>query len=315
MYLQVEFPIGLDGSDFVVCTTYTDVAFPPFPPGNISEIYEITLLNVFTGEIVSKLPVLLDSADDPFEASPKAMILLEPNKYLVICGWIYTGTTDIAGRSLMAAVVVNILSGAMEWIIHPYIAPVANQSTGTWGGGAYSVAFGPIVSGSVIIYWTENYNGYDNYINTATISSTGFTSGLFYRSPDIDIAGVAYDLINDIVVAYMADGSFRKISLAGTVIETIPGSNPDFNINVGVENYQALFTNPKPGYVVSSEWTIYGNIYEINLDTCHAELVLDWSTLTDYDVGKYYDQYQRIATEGSEYDGQIYRISILEPMT
>src|SRR5207249_3776853 len=112
-YIVVENMVGLDGSDFVACTTY-----------DASNFLILTLLNAFTGEIVATIPAILN-VSDPYEPVPREVVMIEngaSTKYLVFCSYWSVGT--VAG-SRQGIALADVTNGTLEWVVHPYQNPLA----------------------------------------------------------------------------------------------------------------------------------------------------------------------------------------------
>jgi hypothetical protein len=293
-FWEVGFPVALYGSDYIACSVGVKTIINDIRPA---------LLNTRTGELVTELPQV-----SGWQISPKRAAILSSTtstKYLVI-GENRDDSDVPVGGSDFSAFVVDVTAETMEYVIHPFSAPV----TGANGTDPISVEFGEIFGGSATVWWTEPHPSLEGAVYVALISGTDFTAGYFYEETESGKApkGVAYDALNNILVVYRADGSFLKLhGTTGALISTTAGAVTDYNINIwfddpagGVHENKAFMHSHSGGTVLATRGDLNGDIYEINLQTLTATLRVDRSDFSNSDTHSvYFDMFSGVMTEGN----------------
>jgi hypothetical protein len=302
----ITFPVALEGSDFIACA----VTGPDLWPGVDTHP---ALLNILTGELVDSLAIVQGGGFGGvaiWRLAPSRATLLSSGvatKYLVTTQH-RMGTTAVSNSDI-ALFIADVTNGTLDWIIHPILFPAAGEFTGN-----NSVEFGPVVDGVATVWYTTLESGITS-INVALVSDTAFTSGAFYIEVDAakDIMGIAYDHGRSVLVASRNDGSWLKLNaVTGAVLATVSGSGDGYYLNLGTvaesgDDYAALYSPYRNGYAVgvrvadTSGYTIgIEDIYEINLSTLEATLMVDQSDFSNDSEAKYFDPFRGVQTEGSD---------------
>lgn len=298
----IEFTVALYGTDYIACA----ISNPTIRP---------VLLNTQTGELIDGLDEI-----GVWQLAPKRAVLLNSwgaTKFLVVTEAEIFDPSPTGSN--LGVFVADVTNKTMEWIVHPDSDPAAGYYSGTLGTSARSIEFGPIVDGVLSIWYTDGHATEVGAVNVALVSDSGFTSGSFYIETTSGKAprGVAYDPIRSVLVVYRADGSFLKLNaVTGAVIATTAGAVTNFNINYwsddvssGVDFF-AFYYRSRPGFAVMTRGTNYGDIYEIDLNTLTASLLVDRSDFSNDDTSIYFDQYSGVMTEGSSTVGIINKVTL-----
>jgi hypothetical protein len=304
-YGSLDLPVSLYGTDFIVCAS-EDSLGDQVP----------TLINTQTGQILDTLaPAIPIGGGGAWELSPKRAVLLESGsatKFLVTTEARDPYEVVFTSASILGAFVADVTAGTLEWVIHPETDPALGKNQ------PYSVEFGQVVDGVVPVWYTSAHATEIGAVNVAIVSRNNFTSGPFYVETVSGKApkGVAYDPVNNVLVVYRSDGSFLKLNgSTGVLISTHSGAITDFNINTGnddagVNNYRALYTYQRLGFVLATRGNVNGDVYEINLSTMTASLLIDQSDYSDESDGKFFDQFNGWQTEGSSTAGIINKVTL-----
>lgn len=293
----VENIVGLDGTDYAVCTIF-------------DTYYELALLKVTTGELVAKLDVLFDSGD-PYEPAPKCAVNMGSTgdtNFAVACWFLSTG---IVGNAYISVAIVNVTDETLAWAIHPYTLPALIGGYDEIRSGR-SIAFGIAGSGSVDVFWTDAPDATNDIVAKAHIADTGVfsVSEVYSVAGPASKPGVAYDFTDNGLCVYRADGSIVKITSSGGVIYTASTGITDFNFNAGNDDFEGFFYLARPGYTIVSRGSINGNIYSVDLSNGTVSLIIDHADFINFDVFKYFDQYRGVMTEGSQDAGIINKITL-----
>jgi hypothetical protein len=304
-YTFLDLPVALYGTDFIVCAS-VDASGDQVP----------TLINAHTGQIVDTLsPAVAIGGGGAWELSPKRAVLLKSGastKFLVTTEGRDPYEVLVTDVSILGVFLADVTTGELEWIIHPGTTPALGRNQ------PYSVEFGPVVDGVATIWYTSAHATEIGAVNVVYVTDVGFTEAAFYVETVSGKApkGVAYDQVNDILVVYRSDGSFLKLDAnTGALVSTHSGAITDFNINtgnddIGVQNWRMLVASTRPGYIVATRGQINGNVYEINLSTMTASLLITQTDFSADSEGKFFDQFLGWQTEASSTAGIINKVSL-----
>jgi hypothetical protein len=306
-YGDLDLPVALYGTDFIVCAS--DDGLGDQVP---------TLINAHTGQIVDTLsPAVPISLGGGWELSPKRAVLLQSGsstKYLVVTEARDPYEVIFDDFSLLGVFVADVTAGTLEWIIHP--EPTETPALGK--NQPYSVEFGPVTDGVATIWYTSAHVTEIGAVNVVYVTDVGFTEAAFYVETVSGKApkGVAYDPVNSILVVYRSDGSFLKLNAnTGALVSTHSGAITDFNINTGnddagVQNWRMFVASTRPGFILATRGQVNGDVYQIDLSTMAASLLIDQSDFSDDSEGKFFDQFLGWQTEASSSAGIINKVSL-----
>ncbi len=300
----VDFPVALQGTDYIACS----ISEPTIRPA---------LLNALTGELVAQLATVTGGGSD-WELSPKRAMFLrswDATKFLVVTEerevYTYTG-------SPLGVFVVDVTNETLEYIIHPYSDPALGIGDVSIVGR--SVEAGPLIDGVMSLWYTSGHLTEEGAVNVALVSDSTFASGSFYVETESGKApnSIAYDPVRSVLVVYRADGSFVKLNaVTGAVLSTHSGAVTNFLINLWAEDisgageYRAFYHSHRPGYILATRGTVNGDIYEIDLSTLTATLLIDRSDFSNDDpAAVFFDQYLGYMTEGSSAAGIINKVTL-----
>lgn len=270
--------IALSGSPYVVCTSLN---------ASNSNLYCARLIDSRDGTVLSTLNAVADGGGD-WEMDAQTAVLIQSDtatKYAIFgYRWASVGinplTTPVNDGCVM---LVDITNGTLEFIAHPYDAPLRSASV-----QAHLIAWAwkPPVNGVITAFFVESGNGtiYKVEVTTAgasnvqAVSATGLT----------DINGLAYDTIDDTIVYSRDNGYIVKINLSGTVQYTKDNSALTYLVLNRQDNGDSgnrVAASVRPGYAAAIRSN--GDTYIVDLKDGSAALINtdDWSTM-------FYDQYR-----------------------
>jgi len=208
--------VSLQGTDFVVVECFTQIV----QPGD-SDIGGLRLINARTGEVLADLDAvhrLSGASDGYWEPGVIGSVLLESGaatKYLVFCfdfASLGIFPSEVNATDGMIAL-ADITNGTLEWIVHPDFAPLKTAS------GQETVdhmVVSEVFNGRATVFF---YSQNDRTVYRVFVTASG-VSGLtaIYTDGTSDIAGIAYDQIDNAIIVSTIDVRIIKYDLDTSMV-------------------------------------------------------------------------------------------------